>query len=43
MDKFKKWFFTSDEDGLSPFDATCAFIINLLAWTLFILFGRGIL
>ena len=36
MDKFKQWFFTPDEEGLSYFDALCMFIWNTAAWSLMI-------
>ena len=33
MNKFKAWFWKSDEEGITNFDAICMFIWNCLAWT----------
>lgn len=39
MNKFKKWLWKADEEGITNFDAITMFILNLLAWSLFIYFA----
>jgi hypothetical protein len=36
---FKKWFYTPDPEGITNYDALCAFIFNVSAWTLIFTFA----